>query len=308
MRSQRFQGDKFGLYPLSGQRVTQVLARLAGRSHGATTRNPNILNMNVNAWIIALNPENPVALELQRTLREQGIDATVRDAVDGRKEMPQLQGREQLSQRKAMVYRRAELTTAEVGCYLSHYRLIREAYKTGLSHICIFEDDVVAEPGIGDLIRDITHLDEKAHLVRLMSLKICKRKIVQQLASGYTLVRPMRGALGGQGYVLNRTGMKKILDFGATIYMPIDKLYDSFFLFGLNCFSVEPHAVYELVRPTSVKKAFNSLDDKPLAMLRWRISKLLRSAKRRIHYWRHVLDFTPASKPEKNLGKSQRIR
>ena len=41
--------------------------------------------MTVTAWIIALNPENPVALELERTLREQGIDARIRQAVAQRK-------------------------------------------------------------------------------------------------------------------------------------------------------------------------------------------------------------------------------
>src|SRR5688572_8089954 len=48
--------------------------------------------MTLNAWIIALNPENPVALELKRTLEEQGIATKICAAVDGRKEMPATQG------------------------------------------------------------------------------------------------------------------------------------------------------------------------------------------------------------------------
>ena len=264
--------------------------------------------MNIAARIIALNPENPVALELQRTLREQGIETSIRIAVDGRREMPALQGQEQLSQHKALIYRRAELTTTEVGCYLSHYRVIREAYDTGLSHVCVFEEDVVAEPGLGDVIRDIVQLDESAHLVRLMLRKIRRRKTVQQLASGYTLTRPVRGALGTQGYVLNRAGMKKILDFGATIYMPIDKLYDSFFLDGLNCFTVEPHAIYELARPTSVRKASKAKSLSLLIILRWHLHRLRRSFYRRVHYALHFSQYFPASRPKKVLGKSQKIR
>lgn len=264
--------------------------------------------MTLNAWIIALNPENPVALELQRTLREQGIAADIKPAVDGRKEMPVLQGREQLSQRKALIYRRAPLTSSEVGCYLSHYRLIQEAYDQGLSHLCLFEDDVIAEPGIGSLLQSIAKLNDSAHLVRLMSLKIRKRKVVKALSGSYQLVRPQRGALGTQGYVVNRSGMKKILDFGATIYMPIDKLYDNFFMYNLNCFSVEPHAVYEIVRPTSVKKAPVSAVNAISLKLQCFLYKLYRSTRRRLHYWINIRDFSPATKPAQTIGKSHRIR
>lgn len=264
--------------------------------------------MTLNAWIIALNPENPVALELKRTLEEQGIAAELRVAVDGRKQMPLLQGQEQLSQHKAMIYRRAPLTSAEVGCYLSHYRLIKEAYDQGLNHICLFEDDVVAEPGLGDLLRAIVELDDSAHLVRLMSLKIRKRKVVQSLPAGYTLVRPLRGAVGTQGYVVNRIGMKKILDFGATIYMPIDKLYDNFFLYDLNCFSVEPHAIFEITRPTSVTKATLNSKKKWIVEIRWRINKFVRSLSRKMHHVKHFSEYHPAEKPKATIGKSGRIR
>lgn len=264
--------------------------------------------MTINAWIIALNPQNPVALDLQRTLIEQGINAQIKPAVDGRQAMPPLQGREQLSQRKALIYRKAPLTSAEVGCYLSHYRLIQQAWDQGLSHICLFEDDVVAEPGLGDLLRGIAALDDSAHLVRLMSLKIRKRKIVKELPGGYTLVRPLRGALGTQGYVVNRTGMKKILDFGATVYLPIDKLYDNFFLYDLNCFSVEPHAVYELVRPTSVKKAGEKPKlDAPL-WLAFHCYKVYRSICRAYYRLKNTRALRNAKMPKEKLGRSKRIR
>lgn len=264
--------------------------------------------MNITAWIIALNPDNPVALELQSTLRAQGIDASIRQAVDGRQQMPVLQGDERLSPHQTLLYRQAPLTSAELGCYLSHFRLIREAYDAGLSHLCLFEDDVVAEPGIGDLLRDIVTLDDDTHLVRLMSLKIHKRKVIRPMVGGYTLVRPLRGALGTQGYVVNRTGMKKILDFGATIYLPIDKLYDAFYLYDLKCFSVEPHAVYEITRPTSVKKA-RKLETPGLSIrLMSALNKLGRSIRRRQYYFMHRNEFFPAQKPTHTVGKTKRIK
>ena len=292
---------------LSCRQIDRILARLVF-THIFPHTNQPLTNMTVTAWIIALNPENPTALALERSLREQGVNATIRQAVDGRQQMPALQGNEQLSQRKAMIYRQAELTTAEVGCYLSHYRLICEAYQSGLSHICLFEDDVVAEPGLGDLLKSIVQLDDNKHLVRLMSLKIRKRKVLQELAANYVLTRPLRGALGTQGYVVNRAGMERILTFGAMIHMPIDKLYDSFFLYDLNCYSVEPHAVYELARPTSVKKAQGTHKTTPEMTIRWQLNKLHRSLMRRFNQLAHWNEYHPATKPSGKQGKSERIR
>jgi glycosyl transferase family 25 len=263
--------------------------------------------MPVDAWVIALDPESPVVRNLQQSLHAQGIAARVFPAVDGRSGLPVLQGEERLSQLRARIHRKAALTSAEVGCYLSHYRIIRHAYEAGRTHVCIFEDDVVAEPGLGDLIREICRLDGDAHLVRLMSLKARKRKVVRRLPEGHTLVRPLRGALGAQGYVVNRTGMRKILAYGATIYLPIDKLYDSFFLFGLNCFSVEPHGIYEISRSTTVEKTVGDATPELWLALAWRVDKIYRGIRRYSHRLLKIREFFPAARPQGFLGRTERI-
>lgn len=264
--------------------------------------------MQIHARIISLNPQAELVQNLQSTLQEAGIAVQIFPAVDGRRGMPPLLEGERLSQTRALVYRRAPLSSSEVGCYLSHLRAIRQAYEANLSHICIFEDDVVAEPGLGELLREIVQLGDDFHLVRLMSLKIRKRKVVQTLPSGYSVVRPLRGALGTQGYVLNRIGMQKLLEASDPIHMPIDKIMDSFFLYDLHCFSVEPHAIYEQLRNTNVAKTGGKLDRRLWVNALWFLNKLNRSIRRRLHYLRHYDGFYPAVKPSGRLGKSQRIR
>lgn len=260
------------------------------------------------AAIITLNPDNPVASNLQMTLSQEGIDAVLFPAVDGRQAMPALQPGERISQRLALMNRKAELTSSEVGCYLSHYRLVRQAFEQGYSHVCILEDDVVAEPGLGDVIRQIIALPELHHMVRLMSLKIRKRKKLQQLTDRYQLVRPCRGDLGTQGYILNRTGMHKVLTHGATIYMPIDKFFDSYFLYDMRCFTLEPHAIYELDNGSSISKTANRISKKLWVKLAWRSYKLYRSILRRVYFLRHRHELFPAEKPREPVGKSPRIR
>lgn len=264
--------------------------------------------MPLKTWIIALNTENPTALELKAVLEREQFDVEISPAVDGRKTMPTLQPGERMNQTLALIHRRAKLTSSEVGCYLSHYRLIRKAFDEGLSHVALFEDDVVAEEGLGEVMRNILKLGEEAHLVRLMSLKIRKRKIVQPLTGTFNLVRPVRGALGTQGYILNREGMKRILKAGSTIYMPIDSFYDSFFVYNFNCFTVEPHAIYELGDTSNVKKMDGGIDKRLWVHVGWRIYKLFRSVMRKWHRAIHPGAFSRASLPDIRPGRSARLR
>jgi len=264
--------------------------------------------MTIQARIISLDPKNSVALALCQSLINEGIDAELFSAVDGRASFPDLLPGEKVCQNRSLLNRRTELTASEAGCYLSHYRLVKHAYENQLSHICIFEDDVIAEPGLGEVIRSICALDSDAHMVRLMSLKLRKRKLVQPLTADHQLARPVRGALGTQGYVLNRQGMKKILIAGANISMPIDKFYDSFFLFGFNCFYVEPHVIYEMDSDSTVTKRYTQLDKRLWVTLGWRLNKLYRSLRRKFYYLARRKDFTPAKKPPQDIGKSRRLR
>lgn len=262
----------------------------------------------MKAFIISLSPDNETARNLQNALARDGVDAEIFPAVDGRFDFPQLLKGESINQHKALTNRKAELTKSEVGCYLSHLRAIKTAYNSGLQHVAIFEDDVIAEAHIGDVMGAIENLGEGAHLVRLMSLKLRKRKKIKTLTGTYLLTRPMRGGLGTQGYIANRRGMEIILKHGSEISMPIDKLYDSFFLYNLRCYNVEPHVIYEKTHLTTIKKTEGNISRNFEVILRWRLNKLYRSLRRHYYKFRHYSDFFPASTPQKDIGRSKRIR
>ncbi|MCG8313040.1 MAG: glycosyltransferase family 25 protein [Pseudomonadales bacterium] len=264
--------------------------------------------MTISAWIITLNAESENVEKLIRDLSTENINASIYPAVNGKDSMPALRDGESLPNFFSMINRKSKLTSTEVGCYLSHYRLIKQAYLANSEHIFILEDDVVIEPGLADLLENIVTLPAHMHLVRLMALKIRKRRVLRSLTTTYSLARPERGALGTQGYVLNREGMKLILDYGARITMPIDKLYDSFFLYGLNCYTIEPHAIYELANHSSVKKDYNNNSVPLWARAGWRINKLYRSIKRRTYYAKNSPELKNATKPKERPGKSIRLR
>jgi len=264
--------------------------------------------MNMSAWIISLNSQSENTKKLITDLRTEGLAPQLFDAVDGRQDMPELKDGEKISNLRSLINRRRLLTSTEVGCYLSHYRLIKCAYEAGESHVLIFEDDAILEPNFSDTLKEIVQLADDYHLVRLMARKVRKRIILADLTPHYHLTKPIRGALGAQGYILNRAGMKKILTQGKVLSMPIDKLYDSFFLFNLNCYCVEPHCIYELDHPTQIDKAYDQVDKGLLLQLVWRANKLYRSVRRRVYFFKHFNEHKNATYPDKKMGKSSRIR
>ncbi len=265
--------------------------------------------MTLKCWIISLTQDQAVVQTLKSALARQGISAGIYPAVDGRITMPALRVGEKIDQTLARCKRRATLTKSEVGCYLSHYRVIKDAYDQGAEHLCIFEDDVAAEEGIGDAIREITTLPPEYELVRLMSLRIRRRKVVCNLSCGLRLVRPLRGASGTQGYVINRRGMEKVIRKGGVMSKPIDKLYDHFWDIDLKCFSTEPHMVYEVGNEsTIVKPKKRDLDKTPWVLVAWQAGKVVKSFKRYSYFIRHWREFIPAQLPEHKPGRTARMR
>jgi len=258
-------------------------------------------------WVISLNPRSENAQKLIADLTAQGLDADFFPAVDGRAGMPALEGDEQFLDNLAMVRHGKRLTASELGCYLSHLRAAKKAYAEGYQHVCLIEEDVVIEPLFGEVYQSV--LDKGLDMVRLMSLRLRERTVVGPLVGEHHLVRPVRGGLGAQAYVLNRVGMKKFVDYGQKIYEPIDKIMDHFFLFDLNVFAVEPHVAYELVHETSVRKSPDTADDKPLLWHRiaFHPVKLWFSLRRHFYRLRHWGDFSGAAMPTLKVGKTERV-
>jgi len=266
--------------------------------------------MNTSYWIITLKPDSENVQSLTKALENQGLQAQLFEAVDGRTTMPPLQPGEKLAKHRTRLRHLCDLTPPEVGCYLSHLRLIRKAWNDGLESICILEDDVKLEPDFARIMDEVAQLPEKVEMVRLMALKIRKRKITQPLGGGtHNLVRPERGWLGTQAYYLNRNGMKKILNTGSTIIEPIDKLYDHFWELGIQLYGIEPHLVYEAnTQPSSIIKSNKQNAKVPI----WYyilnpFAKGLFSAGRHIHLLTKRRDFYPASRPQTVTGRSARL-
>lgn len=266
--------------------------------------------MSIPCFVITLNPQSDRVQTLLATLAQAGVTAEIFMGVDGRKGMPALEGDEVLATRETMWRHKCQLTSSEVGCYLSHYRLIRQAYAQGHQRICILEDDVELEPAFASVFPELVALPDEFEMVRLMGLKIRKRKVVKTLTDGvHQVVRPERGLLGTQGYLINRRGMEKFLRHACRIFEAIDKVYDHFYEYDLRMYGVEPHLILEIAQPSSIIKSNQSRAEVPLwVKVLYPIGKGLRSRQRHRYLRQHNDDFYPAERPLTRPGRSVRLR
>ncbi len=260
--------------------------------------------------IITLHPEHPTVQKLLASLIAQGVVAQTIAGVDGRSGLPPLEANEQLVPATTRRRHLCELNNSEVGCYLAHLRALRRAYDSGLERICILEDDVELEAGFARVLAELEQLPDEIEMIRLMGLKIRRRKVVKRLSDGvHQLVRPERGCLGTQGYLINRAGMRKILDYGSRIFEPIDKLYDHFWEYDLRLYGVEPHLIWETAGGSSVIKS-NVAKARVAVWLYWLhpIWKLSHSVSRHWYLWRHRSEFYPARRPTSKPGRTARMK
>ncbi len=258
-------------------------------------------------YVISLDSQSTKAKLLGEDLRAQGIDFSFFNAVDGRKTMPTLQDNERIDLKKKLRYRQSALSSSEVGCYLSHLRLLKEAYAEGLDYVCVLEDDVRLEADFAKVIAELLADPKEYDFVRFMGLRLHKRKILRKLDSVHQLTRPIKGVCGAQGYVMSRTGMEKVIGYGEVIWQPIDKLYDHFWDYDLKSYTIEPHIIWEHNTASSIDKPNGSKKASLTRQLIKQVDKVTRSFQRKMYVLARWTDFYPNQKPSKKVGRTARI-
>lgn len=259
--------------------------------------------------IISLDPSKPDVQTLLADLNSQGVQATIADAVDGRRQFPVLMEGETLDSDKSIGRRFISLTDTEVACYLSHLRAIRKAYEDGVEKLCLLEDDISLEDNFAGVLKEVFNLPEEFEFVRLMGLKRHRYKRLQSLDNSTYLVRPIKGFCGAQGYVINRAGMKIMIDKASVIWEPIDKIFDHYWETNMRCYAVVPHVIWERPSSSSIaKKSRRKGASNFWLKLKSHWFKLSRSIHRHWYVLWRWSEFRPTVKPPKMMGKTQRMR
>ena len=101
-----------------------------------------------------------------------------------------------------------------MGCFTSHITIIQNAYDSNKNLILIFEDDIIKTPSYKDIcyneINDFIKNNQNWEMLKFGSINIIDSILVPMNGKYKNILQ--YGSLSNTSYIINRKGMKKILD------------------------------------------------------------------------------------------------
>ena len=137
---------------------------------------------------------------------------------------------------------------AELGCALSHKMIYRQILRKDITQALILEDDVTFDNRLPQLFQHLEELPQDWECVLLGHYHNRHKRSVYSCwqsrrltVDGFKLKRLACPSLGAHGYLLNRSGARKLLARSTPITCPIDWLTgdDSY----LNVYALDPPCV-----------------------------------------------------------------
>ena len=147
----------------------------------------------------------------------------------------------------------AEMIDAELGCYLSHYRMLQHIVERDIAHALIMEDDIEISPDLPQIASSLAGVPDWL-VVRLESLRGGVLRPGSARAMGRriadlgpaALYRLGTHTLGLAAYLIRKDGARRMLDYGRSIFMPIDQTMDRYWENGIAPYVVRPFPVRQL--------------------------------------------------------------
>ena len=101
-------------------------------------------------------------------MQELGLEVRLWPAVDGRHGRPALLPGERAASRFRLWFLKlSPMADRELGCFLSHYRLLLHCYNAGYPRFAIFEDDILPHSHLPRALEAVAGLDESYGIVYL---------------------------------------------------------------------------------------------------------------------------------------------
>jgi glycosyl transferase family 25 len=206
----------------------------------------------LKVFVISLERASRRRVHMHRLLGELGIEAEFIPAVDGRALTAADRARYDGSRARRPF--RAEMSDAEIACYLSHYRCYERIADDALPMALILEDDIAVSPNFRSVVEALaTQPDPEWTVVRLQS---ARTKVAQPRTAkarglavadlpGGTLMRLRTHVRGGCAYLMRRPAAEAMLTYGRRIVRPIDQTLDRYWENGIEPFIVRPLPVWQ---------------------------------------------------------------
>ena len=204
--------------------------------------------MNVPIYVINLARDQARRDFMEGSLFSLGLEAEFVPGVDG-----QLLTAAELAlydrDRCRIVYG-SDMKPGEIGCYLGHYRLYQRLLEEGVKLALILEDDVHIDPVLPSIIAEVERMPlEGWSIIHLRSGRgnvysgeglAFRGTVLAKFATGHTVQLLRTHILSGGAYFINQDGLRRMVEFGRKIFMPIDHTMDRYWENGILPIVVRP--------------------------------------------------------------------
>ncbi|WP_420345766.1 glycosyltransferase family 25 protein [Pelagibius sp.] len=195
----------------------------------------------VKVLVISLSDAEDRRAIMRARLDPLGLDYAFVEGVDGRR-FDVLAHPAYDSPRRRRGFGR-DMTGGELGCLLSHRKVMEIMVAERLDPVLVLEDDAVLAPDLMAVLHALLACPVPYDAVRLIgSPKLARltQRRVWPLAPGYWLNRLETTPGGAYAYLLRRSGAEKLLPYLQRNWLPVDALMGRAWDHGLDWFIVQP--------------------------------------------------------------------
>lgn len=134
------------------------------------------------------------------------------------------------------------LQAGELGCYSSHVSLWRQLVEDGADQYFIFEDDVIIDWKMIQILSEHDFSANGQNYVRLYYKNPCQSMVLAQKypTRATSLLQLFGRAYGTQGYIITREGASRLMAACRKVRRPIDDQMDRFWEHGVPNLALFP--------------------------------------------------------------------
>jgi glycosyl transferase family 25 len=190
-------------------------------------------------FVISLPAAQARRASCRAAMDRLGLEFEFFDAIRGSDLSQEQIARAYDPDKNARLFKRP-LSTAEIGCYLSHRALWDRVGRSRDGGAIILEDDFDAGDALPALLHEICGMDLSNCLVKLHSQRKAKGAPLANLAGGYKLLAPRKVPGFALGYVVERRAAAALADKRLPFARPVDIDLKHWWDFGVSVLIVQP--------------------------------------------------------------------
>lgn len=205
------------------------------------TQTPPLILFMLPVFVINLASSESRRNKITKRLAALDISFELFEAVDGRNKVHPLFSH--YNNERCQQHRRTCMAGGELGCFASHYLLWQKCVELG-APIVVMEDDVYVCDNFTKAL-DVAHsVVAELGYVRLAGTSLHRRpyKVLGQL-DGFDLLDHVRGPSGTLCYMIAPEAAQTLLSQADCWYLAVDDYMDSYWLHGVDCYSLFPYPV-----------------------------------------------------------------